>query len=209
MNLVHPLELLQELRRPMMAWTIGTQKAPSMMYNQVTTRRLPAEQKIMYVLPRQPIERPLMRILVQSFGDAYNAAWKKNITARESEPSQVPAVVVAPPVQQHPYSSPQRPSFVSYAFYPQPFMNAAGMHSPSAGSISLPPNAQFSPMENGGSDTPQNKRSPRHCCKCGSKECKGKGGYTFCENTCQDCGKLECRGRNSRRPDERCSEGWV
>ncbi|KAH0585535.1 hypothetical protein H2248_008767 [Termitomyces sp. 'cryptogamus'] len=53
------------------------------------------------------------------------------------------------------------------------------------------------------------KRSPRHCCKCGSQDCKGKGGRSFCVNGCQDCGKLECRGRNSRRPDKKCSEGWV
>ena len=53
------------------------------------------------------------------------------------------------------------------------------------------------------------KRSPRHCCKCGSQECKGKGGRSFCTNPCQDCGKLDCKGRNSRRPDKKCSEGWL
>ncbi|KAF8960032.1 hypothetical protein BDZ97DRAFT_1761005 [Flammula alnicola] len=53
------------------------------------------------------------------------------------------------------------------------------------------------------------KRSPRHCCKCGSQECKGKGGRSFCMNGCQDCGKLECKGRNSRRPDKKCTEGWT
>lgn len=53
-----------------------------------------------------------------------------------------------------------------------------------------------------------NKRSPRHCSKCGSQDCKGKGGRSFCMNACQDCGKLECKGRNSRRPDKKCSEGW-
>jgi hypothetical protein len=58
------------------------------------------------------------------------------------------------------------------------------------------------------SATTQSKRSPRHCCKCGSHECKGKGGRSFCMNNCQDCGKLECKGRNSRRPDKKCSEGW-
>ncbi|KAG6853311.1 hypothetical protein C0991_005237 [Blastosporella zonata] len=52
------------------------------------------------------------------------------------------------------------------------------------------------------------KRSPRHCCKCGSQDCKGKGGRSFCTNGCQDCGKLDCRGRNSRRPDKKCNEGW-
>lgn len=54
---------------------------------------------------------------------------------------------------------------------------------------------------------PSQKRT-RHCCKCGSQECKGKGGRSFCLNACQDCGKLDCRGRNSRRPDKRCDEAW-
>ncbi|PPQ79095.1 hypothetical protein CVT25_002888 [Psilocybe cyanescens] len=53
------------------------------------------------------------------------------------------------------------------------------------------------------------KRSPRHCCKCGSQDCKGKGGRSFCTNGCQDCGKMECKGRNSRRPDKKCAEGWT
>ena len=57
-------------------------------------------------------------------------------------------------------------------------------------------------------DVTHSKRSPRHCCKCGSQDCKGKGGRSFCMNGCQDCGKLECKGRNSRRPDKKCSEGW-
>ncbi|KIJ14416.1 hypothetical protein PAXINDRAFT_169796 [Paxillus involutus ATCC 200175] len=54
---------------------------------------------------------------------------------------------------------------------------------------------------------PSQKRT-RHCCKCGSQDCKGKGGRTFCLNACQDCGKIDCRGRNSRRPDKLCSEAW-
>ncbi|KAF5367016.1 hypothetical protein D9758_003864 [Tetrapyrgos nigripes] len=52
------------------------------------------------------------------------------------------------------------------------------------------------------------QRSPRHCSKCGSPECKGKGGRAYCTNPCKDCGKLECKGRNSRRPDKPCTEGW-
>ncbi|KAH7884794.1 hypothetical protein F5I97DRAFT_1502772 [Phlebopus sp. FC_14] len=54
---------------------------------------------------------------------------------------------------------------------------------------------------------PSQKRT-RHCCKCGSQDCKGKGGRSFCLNACQDCGKIDCRGRNSRRPDKICSEAW-
>ncbi|EMD34040.1 hypothetical protein CERSUDRAFT_159446 [Gelatoporia subvermispora B] len=48
----------------------------------------------------------------------------------------------------------------------------------------------------------------RHCCKCGSNECKGKGGRAFCTNPCQDCGKMDCKGRNSKRPDRTCSDAW-
>ena len=60
----------------------------------------------------------------------------------------------------------------------------------------------------GTEEVTHSKRSPRHCCKCGKQDCKGKGGRSFCMNGCQDCGKLECKGRNSRRPDKKCSEGW-
>ena len=143
----------------------------------------------------------------------YNAGWNENTAAGESDvgkpSSQGPVAVASPPVQQHPYPPPQHPPVMPYAFYSQPLMGAAGMQSPSAGSISVAPDTHFAPMGNGDSEGFQNKRSPRHCCKCGSKECKGKGGYTFCGNACQDCGKLECRGRNSRRPDKKCSEGWA
>ncbi|EIN04018.1 hypothetical protein PUNSTDRAFT_146764 [Punctularia strigosozonata HHB-11173 SS5] len=56
-------------------------------------------------------------------------------------------------------------------------------------------------------DEPAQKRY-RHCCKCGSQECKGKGGRAFCFNPCQDCGKLACKGRNSKRPDKTCADAW-
>jgi hypothetical protein len=49
----------------------------------------------------------------------------------------------------------------------------------------------------------------RHCSKCGSSVCKGKGGRAMCMNSCQDCGKLDCRGRNSRKPDVSCSQAWT
>ena len=143
----------------------------------------------------------------------YNAGWNGNTAVREPDvgkpSSQRSVAVVAPPVQHPSYSLPQHPSFMPYAFYSQPLMGAAGMQNSSAGSISVGPNTEFAPVVNGDSEGAQTKRSPRHCCKCGSKECKGKGGYTFCGNACQDCGKPECRGRNSRRPDKKCSEGWV
>lgn len=73
--------------------------------------------------------------------------------------------------------------------------------------IEAPPAAPPPPQQETHSTT-HSKRSPRHCCKCGSQDCKGKGGRNFCMNACQDCGKLDCKGRNSRRPDKKCSEGW-
>lgn len=88
----------------------------------------------------------------------------------------------------------------AYAFFP-----------PGAPSAPLPQKRPY-PFEGEGapegSEAPS-KRSPRHCCKCGSQECKGKGGRSFCTNGCQDCGKMECRGRNSRRPDKKCADGWM
>jgi hypothetical protein len=67
----------------------------------------------------------------------------------------------------------------------------------------------FQVMESGadGSSEPIHKRV-RHCVKCGSNECKGKGGRAFCTNPCQDCGKLDCKGRNSKRPDRTCADAW-
>lgn len=67
----------------------------------------------------------------------------------------------------------------------------------------------FALVESGvdGTPEPMHKRV-RHCVKCGSNECKGKGGRAFCGNPCQDCGKLECKGRNSKRPDRTCADAW-
>ena len=57
--------------------------------------------------------------------------------------------------------------------------------------------------------SPDSKRI-RHCSKCGSSECKGKGGRAFCQSACQDCGKIaECKGRNSKRPDKTCANAWT
>ncbi|KAJ3875533.1 hypothetical protein F5051DRAFT_454504 [Lentinula edodes] len=53
------------------------------------------------------------------------------------------------------------------------------------------------------------QRNPRHCSKCGSTTCKGKGGRSYCTNACKDCGRFECRGRNSRRPEKNCEDGWT
>ncbi|KAJ6468286.1 hypothetical protein C8R45DRAFT_1105651 [Mycena sanguinolenta] len=76
----------------------------------------------------------------------------------------------------------------------------------STGSAGVTPTADSSAST---PSTPTKKmRNPRHCCKCGSQLCKGKGGRNFCTNPCMDCHKFDCPGRNSRRPDKRCDSGW-
>jgi len=101
--------------------------------------------------------------------------------------------------------------FTPYAYVPPHLVNGQvlpmGQASPT---VSTSASGSGSNAVEGGAlgNVTQSKRSPRHCCKCGSQECKGKGGRSFCMNNCQDCGKLECKGRNSRRPDKKCSEGW-
>lgn len=163
--------------------------------------------------------------MYQTFSDAFNNAWKENTAVTESNGNKasVPGStsMVAPTIlphstpgpSGHPYPSPASypsyPPYPPYPFFPATLVNAGGMP-PTNNPISAPPpNSQF-PQESGETDPPShNKRSPRHCCKCGSQDCKGKGGRNFCQSPCQDCGKLECKGRNSRRPDKKCSEGWV
>jgi len=131
-----------------------------------------------------------------------------------------------PPVMQSPIPGPStqsnHPAQLDYAklpypsfFSPYPYngntaivpmagaSTASGSHIPSASPAPIP---GASDSDSAAHDQP--KRSPRHCCKCGSQECKGKGGRSFCMNPCQDCGQLDCRGRNSRRPDKKCNEGW-
>ncbi|PBK67705.1 hypothetical protein ARMSODRAFT_958712 [Armillaria solidipes] len=64
----------------------------------------------------------------------------------------------------------------------------------------------FLDEESGSVDGPR-KRNPRHCSKCGSADCKGKGGRSFCLNACRDCGKVDCYGRTNRR-NVCANRGW-
>ncbi|KAJ4474309.1 hypothetical protein J3R30DRAFT_3507398 [Lentinula aciculospora] len=64
------------------------------------------------------------------------------------------------------------------------------------------------PLSNANESAKSRQRNPRHCSKCGSTSCKGKGGRSYCTNVCKDCGKYDCRGRNSRRPEKNCKDGW-
>jgi len=162
-----------------------------------------------------------------NFSDAYGDAWKENTaTARPDSPSkQAPAPpqpqagpsvqqMVQPPPGYNPYTA---YPFAPYAYMPHHIVNGqmvpinVGQLGPMptpVGHVATAPNGvsvEGAPASTGAGT---GKRNPRHCCKCGSQECKGKGGRSFCTNRCQDCGKLECKGRNSRRPDKKCSEGW-
>ncbi|GLB44874.1 hypothetical protein LshimejAT787_1802110 [Lyophyllum shimeji] len=122
-----------------------------------------------------------------------------------------PVSVPAPPTQVYDYTK----GFAGYPYAAYAFFPPSGaMHMPAPADSANPnlkrpypfPDDGSASVSAGGEGT---KRSPRHCCKCGSQDCKGKGGRSFCSNGCQDCGKLDCKGRNSRRPDKKCSEGWL
>ncbi|KAH9838455.1 uncharacterized protein C8Q71DRAFT_751363 [Rhodofomes roseus] len=123
-----------------------------------------------------------------------------------------PANGVAPP------PPPQYPGYVQpygpYAYPPYSYFQPAAPPPPPDPNPATPnPNLlkrTFSIVDgspDSGLSEPMQKRI-RHCCKCGSNDCKGKGGRAFCTNPCQDCGKLSCKGRNSKRPDRTCSDAW-
>ncbi|KZT73188.1 hypothetical protein DAEQUDRAFT_749097 [Daedalea quercina L-15889] len=119
----------------------------------------------------------------------------------------------APP----PAPPPQYAGYAPYATYPYPpypyYQPAPAQAAAAADPNAANPNLlkrTFSIVDGSPESSlsePMQKRI-RHCCKCGSNECKGKGGRAFCTNPCQDCGKLSCKGRNSKRPDRTCSDAW-
>jgi hypothetical protein len=130
--------------------------------------------------------------------------------------------VVPPPPQFAPLSQPPRPTNYSFTFPsmyssipPPPHLTGVGGPGPST-MLSHPPIAILgTPTSTSGFKRPYSdeeaaspdlgrKRGPRHCVKCGSAMCKGKGGRQFCGNACQDCGNMKCRGRNGRKA---CDQG--
>ncbi|KAI0258360.1 hypothetical protein BC834DRAFT_911765 [Gloeopeniophorella convolvens] len=143
-------------------------------------------------------------------GAAYTETWKGHPPPVTAQPEQSPpAPAPAPPTTSHvaahphshphphphapmpaPYGYPQGAPYMPYAYGPYP-MPYQPLHE--AASI--------------GAKEGSAKRI-RHCVKCGSKDCKGKGGRNFCTNACQDCGEMECKGRNSKRPDKTCRDAW-
>ncbi|KAI0046175.1 hypothetical protein FA95DRAFT_1573310 [Auriscalpium vulgare] len=140
--------------------------------------------------------------------------WKAGDVASTSDSAQPessssaapPATSTAPavpaPDAPYPQGAPTAYMAYPYAAYPYVYQPPA----PASASASAP-----NPAKRGGdvldTQTPPAKRV-RHCVKCGSKECKGKGGRVFCVNACQDCGSAECKGRNSKRPDKTCADAW-
>jgi hypothetical protein len=178
-----------------------------------------------------PVSSPL-----QNTAEVYNNAWKANSVVANTAmaPPTTPGVsapgntvlssgsVAGPSTQ--PFSISQTGPYANlpYAYYTyfqqhlssQPSSSAlqhplAAANDPSHNTLKRP--FAFAADGTGQSDATSLESSPkrtRHCCKCGSQDCKGKGGRSFCMNVCQDCGKLDCRGRNSRRPDKRCAEAW-
>ncbi|KAG0701222.1 hypothetical protein DFH29DRAFT_982795 [Suillus ampliporus] len=138
-------------------------------------------------------------------------------TSTSVQPQPQPQAQAPPQVQQFAFGQPG--PYVSYAYpgysyYPQhPQNQSAPPPSTSQPHTPNEPNGLKRAYGYGENTSevailePSQKRT-RHCCKCGSQDCKGKGGRTFCLNACQDCGKIDCKGRNSRRPDKVCSEAW-
>ncbi|CAA7267544.1 unnamed protein product [Cyclocybe aegerita] len=172
-----------------------------------------------------------------NFQETYPEAWKENTSMTEAAPKQasassappipqpthLPTLLPAPPPPPPPPPAVYNPytayPFASYhAYMPHQVVNGQIVPMaplPPPGLVVAPPapsngatNTNGEGPSTNGAGGQAGKRSPRHCCKCGSQDCKGKGGRSFCTNACQDCGKAECKGRNSRRPDKKCSEGW-
>ncbi|EJF64982.1 hypothetical protein DICSQDRAFT_133682 [Dichomitus squalens LYAD-421 SS1] len=124
---------------------------------------------------------------------------QQSASATQQAQPQQPAPAPPPYYAYAPPTGPYQP-------YPYPYWSQAPEQQPPASM-----KRTFSIIADGtpepGMTEPMHKRV-RHCCKCGSNECKGKGGRAFCNNPCQDCGKLECKGRNSKRPDRTCADAW-
>ncbi|EED82151.1 predicted protein [Postia placenta Mad-698-R] len=150
--------------------------------------------------------------------DEFNEAWHANSGAvevaaggvpGEAGPSTVAAAALGepngnagdqpapppPPFAQFGQPAPP-PMYQPYGYIPYPYLQAPGeANAPNPNVLKR----TFSIVD--GTPDPEvgmplHKRV-RHCCKCGSNECKGKGGRSFCQNPCQDCGKVDCKGRNN------------
>ncbi|KAJ7220316.1 hypothetical protein GGX14DRAFT_586555 [Mycena pura] len=148
-----------------------------------------------------------------SAAQAFNDAWTANSVAATSGgalPAELRnnpyARLALPMFQPVPTIIAYDPASGAARKRPYPFGDAGGAHMDVSASAASGTDAGGSAGTGAIGAKPRN---PRHCCKCGSQTCKGKGGRNFCTSACMDCGKFDCRGRNSRRPDKRCdSAGW-
>ncbi|KAI0775239.1 hypothetical protein BD413DRAFT_534202 [Trametes elegans] len=133
-------------------------------------------------------------------------AQNQSASAGQPPPGQVP-----PPYYAYPQGPYQPYPYPAYWHQPPPpplhASTPAPGHEPGPGGSLKRTFSIVDGTPEPGMSEPLQKRI-RHCCKCGSNECKGKGGRAFCNNPCQDCGKLECKGRNSKRPDRTCADAW-
>ena len=112
---------------------------------------------------------------------------------------------MVPPPPHPEFANPFAPGFLPYGYPPTSYFPSAGVPPPPPPAPNMMKRT-FALVEGSEEPTP---RRVRHCVKCGSSECKGKGGRTFCVNPCQDCGKMDCKGRNSKRPDRTCADAWT
>jgi hypothetical protein len=150
---------------------------------------------------------PTAASATQAFNDAWTAnsviasvEMRNNPYARLGMPPMFPQSI--PTMMSYDSAQRKRPYPFEADFGPSTGVDASGVpvnNGVSTGTAAAPDVAEAPPAKT---------RNPRHCCKCGSQTCKGKGGRNFCQSACMDCGKFECRGRNSRRPDKTCDAGW-
>ncbi|KAH9917016.1 uncharacterized protein B0H18DRAFT_1036207 [Fomitopsis serialis] len=156
--------------------------------------------------------------------EEYNEAWNANNGTAEAEaaqpqagpsnapdtngqPAAAPSISQGPPAPTNGAAPPPPPPApaTSYGPYPYPpypyFQPPPPPPDPNAANPNPNPNPNLLKRTFRSWMARRTRKRIRHCCKCGSNECKGKGGRAFCTNPCQDCG-------SSRRPDRTCSDAW-
>jgi hypothetical protein len=124
-----------------------------------------------------------------------------------------PPTYFVPPAATRYFPTPPMPQPSVTPFYPSAPPPVSPVPPPSSGS---PSNAtgggdslrRSNPYSETETPSPK-KRRVRHCAKCGSPTCKGRGGGSNCPNACRDCGKVECKGRSSTKPGRVCETAAV
>lgn len=96
------------------------------------------------------------------------------------------------------------PGGMAPMFYPVPFFPSGSRNVPFAMFPGSPENLRRPNPYSDGDSSPNKKRRVRHCAKCGSETCKGRGGGSNCPHPCRDCHKTDCKGRSSAKPGRPC-----